>query len=160
MTVKGFNPALGTLDQVNLVAQSVGTMTVTFVNPDPFPDLGGSGFGDVGIGIQTPTDDDFADAEIEFFFNVGPLDAGASTTGTFDSQGSAGAFVGEIVSPTDLAGFVSSGNIFLPVSLGQPFKRGRYVEVCAETRPVSRGEPIIGLPAARSHSPKGHEEWA
>jgi|SRR5579871_63036 len=124
MLIQGFNPALGTLDEVDCLncsqAASGGsaTMTITVTNLNPFPEPYEVAVMFMRITVRTPSNDVWIDGVDEFDCFHGPLEAGASqTTACADHQFELAS--SPLVSPADLAEFISAGNVPAPVSFDQ-----------------------------------------
>lgn len=118
--IPGFNPALGTLDEVDCCGldsiSGTAAMTVTYFNANPFPTPFDDEEGHVVASVRTPSGSAFADGVDEFECFVGPLVPGASQTNVCPDEGLELSF-GVVVSPKDLAQFISTGNVLLPASL-------------------------------------------
>jgi hypothetical protein len=121
MPIQGFNPALGTLNEVDCLncsqATSGGsaTMTITVTNLNPFPEPFEDEEAFIFITVGTPTGAGWINGLDEFTCPVGPLDPGASQTiDCLDHQFELAS--SPLVSPKDLAGFISTGNVILPLS--------------------------------------------
>jgi len=115
ISIRGFNPALGTLDAVGLFGTFFATVTVNLSNPATDPEAIFGAY--VPNFVATPSGSPWGSAYIEMLGIDGTaVDGGTSKTIT-DTENDVVLGAGFITSADELGAFVSSGNIFLPVTI-------------------------------------------